>query len=113
MDRRTVLLGSFGFAVPALASPEFQQAGQKRYALVLANESYENKALTNILNDARAMSRTIEQLGFNVTSGLDQTRSGMFSALRTFRDKLTPGCIALVYYSGHGAQVGGETTLFP
>jgi formylglycine-generating enzyme required for sulfatase activity len=113
MDRRTVLLGSLGFAVPASASPEFQQSGQKRFALVLANEAYENKALTNILNDARAISRTLQQLGFDVTSGLNQTRSGMFSALRTFRDKLTPGCIALVYYSGHGAQVGGENYLIP
>ena len=114
MDRRTVLLGSLGFAVPsATAESHPQQSNQKRYALVLANEAYENKALTNILNDARAISRTLQQLGFDVTSGLDQTRSGMFSALRTFRDKLTPGCIALVYYSGHGAQVGGENYLIP
>ena len=115
MDRRTVLLGSLGFALPANAaeSSQPQQSNQKRFAMILANESYENKALTNILNDARSMSRTLEQLGFNVTSGLDQTRSGMFSALRTFRDKLTPGCIALVYYSGHGAQVGGENYLIP
>jgi len=28
-------------------------------------------------------------------------------------DKLTPGCIALVYYSGHGAHVGGENYLIP
>lgn len=115
MDRRTVLLGSLGFALPSTAAAlsQPQQSNQKRFALVLANESYENKALTNILNDARSMSRTLEQLGFDVTSGLDQTRSGMFSALRTFRDKLTPGCIALVYYSGHGAQVGGENYLIP
>ena len=114
MDRRTILLGSLGFALPsATAESQPQQSNQKRYALVLANEAYENKALTNILNDARAISRTLKQLGFDVTSGLDQTRSGMFSALRTFRDKLTPGCIALVYYSGHGAQVGGENYLIP
>lgn len=115
MDRRTILLGSLGLVLPAATaeSSNFEQSNQKRFALVLANESYENKALTNILNDARAMSRTLEQLGFNVTSGLDQSRSGMFSTLRTFRDKLTPGCIALVYYSGHGAQVGGENYLIP
>jgi formylglycine-generating enzyme required for sulfatase activity len=115
MDRRTILLGSLGLVLPASTaeSSQPQQSNQKRFALILANESYDNKALTNILNDARSMSRTLEQLGFNVTSGLDQTRSGMFSALRTFRDKLTPGCIALVYYSGHGAQVGGENYLIP
>jgi uncharacterized caspase-like protein len=28
-------------------------------------------------------------------------------------DKLTPGCIALVYYSEHGAHVGGENYLIP
>ena len=113
MDRRTVLLGSLGFVLPSPSNGEPKQTNQKRFALILANEAYENKALTNILNDARAISRTLQQLGFDVTSGLDQTRSGMFSALRTFRDKLTPGCIALVYYSGHGAQVGGENYLIP
>ena len=28
-------------------------------------------------------------------------------------DKLTPDCIALVYYSGHGAEVGVENYLIP
>ncbi len=115
MQRRDILLGSLGLALSgtATANANARQSNQKRFALILANESYENKALTNILNDARSMTRTLQQLGFDVTSGLDQSRSGMFSALRTFRDKLTPGCIALVYYSGHGAQVGGENYLIP
>jgi hypothetical protein len=112
MDRRTVLLGSLGFAVPATSS-ELQQGNQKRYALILANQSYEKNPLPNIRNDALLMDKTLKSIGFTTSVVLDGTRISMLDGIRRFKSSLSPGSFVLVYYSGHGAQVDGENYLIP
>lgn len=112
MDRRTVLLGSLGFALPA-ASSELQQGNQKRFALILANQNYEKNPLPNIQNDALLMDKTLKSIGFTTTVVLDGTRSSMLEGIRRFKASLTPGSFVLFYYSGHGAQVDGENYLIP
>lgn len=112
MDRRTVLLGSLGLALPA-ASSELQQGNQKRFALILANQSYEKNPLPNIRNDALLMDKTLKSIGFTTTVVLDGTRTSMLDGIRRFKSSLTPGAFVLLYYSGHGAQVDGENYLIP
>ena len=102
MDRRTILLGSLGFALPASASTGTQQQGQKRFALILANQSYEKNPLPNIWNDALLMDKTLKRIGFTSTVVVDGTRTTMLDGIRSFKASLTAGAFVLLYYSGHG-----------
>jgi formylglycine-generating enzyme required for sulfatase activity len=115
MHRRDILLGSLGLALSgtASASANAQQAGQKRFALILANQTYEKNPLPNIRNDALLMDKTLKGIGFTTTVVLDGTRTTMLDGIRRFKASLTPGAFVLLYYSGHGAQVDGENYLIP
>ena len=115
MHRRDILLGSLGLALSGTASASaiVQQAGQKRFALILANQTYEKNPLPNIRNDALLMDKTLKGIGFTTTVVLDGTRTTMLDGIRRFKASLTPGAFVLLYYSGHGAQVDGENYLIP
>ncbi len=86
-------------AAPALA--------QTRVALVIGNSAYQHTArLANPVNDARAMGEVLRNLGFQVTERTDQDRAAMLAALREFGDRARSAEIALVFFAGHGMQVG-------
>ncbi len=115
MHRRDILLGSLGFALSSTtsATANAQQSGQKRFALILANQTYEKNPLPNIRNDALLMDKTLKGIGFTTAVVLDGTRTTMLDGIRRFKASLTPGAFVLLYYSGHGAQVDGENYLIP
>lgn len=85
----------------------------RRLALVVGNDTYEGAPLRNARNDARAMTRALRELGFDVTALEDTTRSVLVSALLAFGRGLTATDLALVYYAGHGVHVEGENYLIP
>lgn len=116
MNRRALLLSSLtALALPQEVLARLAQQDKKRVALVLANQDYQKNPLPNILNDANAMEAALKKIGFTVIKGTNLSRSGILGKLREFRTQIeeTSGCIALVYYSGHGAAVGGENYLIP
>ena len=118
MHRRDILLGSLGLALSGAATPStanVQQAGQKRFALILANQTYEKNPLPNIDNDASLMAKTLAGLGFTISTLMNGTRSTMRTKLKELKDNLAanPGGIGFVYYSGHGVQVDSENYLVP
>lgn len=89
-------------------------SNQKRVALVLGNSRYENtSALANPKNDADAISKKLENLGFTVIKGLDLGKSGMELAIRNFVKELPGADVALFFYAGHAMQVDGKNFLIP
>lgn len=92
-----------------------KKASQKRVALVLGNGAYTKaKALPNPPNDAADMAQTLRDLGFEVISGVNQTKRQTETLIREFGTKLAAsGGIGLFYYAGHGLQVNGENYLVP
>ena len=88
---------------------------QKRVALVIGNGAYTKaKPLPNPPNDASDMAQTLKDLGFEVISGVDQTKRQTETLIREFGTKLAnSGGTGLFYYAGHGIQVGGENYLVP
>ena len=89
---------------------------QKRVALVIGNSNYHAQGvpvLRNPVNDARAMAKTLNGLGFEVIEVTDATQSEMRHAITAFGEKLSPNTVALVYYAGHGLQVGGKNYIVP
>ena len=106
---RLILILCLLAAVPVLASEP------ARFALVLANSNYPGKTrdLANPVRDADLMERTLKNLGFTVTKGIDLNRKGMISAVSDFSAHLPAGSVALVYYAGHGVQVANQNYLLP
>lgn len=90
-------------------------ANQERYALVIGNAAYQNETpLVNTLNDARDMATRLTALGFKVSSVENADRRQLTQDVNQFlRQVQGTDAVALVYYSGHGLQVGGQNYLLP
>lgn len=114
MDRREFVFS--GVTLLLNRSYSFsQETGDKRFALILANQTYEKNPLPNIDNDAMLMERTLKGLGFSVVVLMNGTRITMRTKLKELKDSLSlnPNSIGFVYYSGHGVQVDSENYLVP
>jgi Caspase domain/Protein of unknown function (DUF1566) len=92
-----------------LATP----AHAKRIALVVGNAAYTDKPLTNPVNDAELMQRTLQGLGFEVSLLRNASRRDLLSGLRDFEAKAADAEVALFYFAGHGTQVAGNNYLIP
>jgi formylglycine-generating enzyme required for sulfatase activity len=106
--RRLQALLSLAFLVAAalaLAVPSLAQ--ERRVALVIGNSSYSHAArLPNAVNDADAMAESLRRLGFAVTAVRNQTASAFRRALIDFSDAARGADVALLFYAGHGLQMG-------
>jgi uncharacterized caspase-like protein len=87
----------------------------KRVALVIGNSAYRNvPALPNPANDAAAMALLFKNAGFDsVDMRRDVGVSELRRAVREFADKSQDADIAVVFYAGHGIEVGGGNYLVP
>lgn len=85
-----------------------------RVALVVGNGAYAHvKALPNPPNDARAVAKSLRDIGFTVSEGVDLDRAAMQRMTRDFLREAARAQIAVVYYAGHGVQVDGRNYLIP
>jgi tetratricopeptide (TPR) repeat protein len=96
------------------AAPKVAALG-RRVALVIGNSNYRYaNPLPNPANDAADISQMLRRLGFDVIEGLNLDRRGMEDRIRAFGRKLEAGAdLALLFYAGHGMQVGGRNYLIP
>ena len=89
-------------------------ATDSRIALVVGNGAYKTSPLNNPVNDARAITRSLKELGFEVLLRENLTQQGFLGALREFGTRLKDsGGVGLFYYAGHGMQVKGANYLIP
>jgi len=86
-----------------------------RVALIIGNGAYKNApALDNPPRDARLMADTLRGLGFKtVTLANDLTHDKFLETLRTFAREAEKADWAVIYYAGHGLEVGGTNYLVP
>jgi tetratricopeptide (TPR) repeat protein len=86
----------------------------RRVALVIGNGAYARvRPLPNPTNDARAMAKSLRDIGFVVTEGADLDRMAMQSTIRDFLRDAARSQVAVVYYAGHGVQIDGRNYLAP
>ncbi len=90
-------------------------AAERRVALIVGNARYEHAGtLFNTLNDANAIAALLARAGFDV---VDERRDvGVVEFKRAIRDffgTASTADIAVVYYSGHGIEIGGVNYLIP
>lgn len=113
---RSVLRVVVFFALAVLvASPGHAAAdGNRRVALVIGNSHYSNlEPLPNPANDVREVAEVLRKAGFAVTLGLDVDQVGLEETVRAFLRSAEGAHVGLVYYAGHGVQIGGATSSCP
>jgi tetratricopeptide (TPR) repeat protein len=95
-------------AAPAASTP-------RKVALIIGNGAYRNvQKLDNPPRDAKLIADTLRGLGFQtVTLAPDVTRDQFFAALRDFSREAEKADWAVVYYAGHGMEIGGINYLIP
>jgi caspase domain-containing protein len=90
-------------------------AAGRRVALIIGNATYEHAdILTNTVNDADAIADVLKRAGFDVVD--ERKNVGVVEFKRAVREFMTAAAnadIAVVYYSGHGIEVGGVNYLIP
>jgi tetratricopeptide (TPR) repeat protein len=89
--------------------------GGRRIALVIGNGGYKRvQRLDNPPRDAQLIAQTLREVGFqSVTLAADLTRDKFFAALQAFAAEAEQADWALVYYAGHGLEIGGVNYMVP
>jgi len=91
-----------------------QARADRRVALVSGNSEYrEIPALKNPDKDAEDVSKTFRLAGFDVFVARDLTKIDFEKQFRNYLAAADGADLAVVYYSGHGFQIGGENFLIP
>ncbi|GLR85510.1 caspase family protein [Bradyrhizobium iriomotense] len=100
-------------STPPAPSPTPAGPG-RRMALIIGNGAYAHvKALPNPPNDARAVAKSLRDIGFTVSEGIDLDRAAMQKMTRDFLRDAARAQVAVVYYAGHGVQIDGRNYLIP
>lgn len=101
-------------ALMLLCSTALPTLAEKRVALVMAANDYEKiRPLENAVNDAQAIEKSLEKLGFEVIMETDRDLKRMRRALEDFKEDAEGADVALVYFAGHGIEISGENRLLP
>lgn len=87
----------------------------RRIALIIGNSGYQSvPALPNPVRDAALIARTLKAVGFSeIRVETDLSRDALNRTLLEFSKAATNAEWAVVYYSGHGMEVGGLDYLIP
>jgi hypothetical protein len=97
---------------PAItASP----ANGRRIALIIGNSAYAHAgSLRNPANDAKAIAGAMRRIGFSeVFEHYDLGLTQMTAALKNFGDRAANADWAVIYFAGHGVEMGGAAYLIP
>jgi uncharacterized caspase-like protein len=88
---------------------------EKRVALIVGNASYAHIAgLPNVRNDAAAMLELLKAANFGEVDALyDLNVHQLRRALKMFARKAADADVAVLYYAGHGIEVGQTNYLIP
>jgi tetratricopeptide (TPR) repeat protein len=101
--------------VAALTEGGPAAATGRRIALLIGNGAYKNvHPLDNPPRDSKLLADQLKGLGFQtVTLANDLTRDKFFESLKTFATEAEKADWAVIYYAGHGFEVGGVNYLVP
>ena len=84
-----------------------------KVALVIGNSNYSKKPLPNAKQDAKDIRDKLIALGYDVVFAPNVNVSGFSQAITDFHNKVIGAEIAVVFYAGHGIEIGGENYMIP
>ena len=114
MPKVSDIAGRILFAVALLIAAAAPVQAEKRVALLIGNNAYQNvPALKTAVNDARALGGVLRKLNFSVVVAENQSRRGMSEALLAFDKLIEPGDMAFFFFAGHGFEIRGQNYLLP
>jgi len=122
MNRLLWILVAIVMVACAERNASAQQSGPvPRLALIIGNSNYPDteaslkEPLKDAVKDARALADELrrEGVGFQVTFVEDLSRDGMKREFDRFYAKLTPGSVALVFFSGYAIQAARQSYIIP
>lgn len=107
--------GPASVPVEVKAPPAASVEAGMRVALVIGNSAYAAVgSLPNPARDASAVARSLREAGFRtVQLEANLSREAMIQALHRFSEEADKADWAVVYYAGHGIEVGGQNYLVP
>jgi tetratricopeptide (TPR) repeat protein len=100
---------------PANAEQSTAADAQTRIALVIGNANYQDAdtPLKDPVGDARALGAALQRAGFDVDVAEDLTKDAMRRTLDRFYEKIKPGTVTLIFFSGYGIQSNRQNYLIP
>jgi len=108
MSPARILLPAFlicGFLAPCQA---------ERFALIIGNDAYTRlPPLENAGRDAELVAAALKDCGFQVATHLDADHPTLLRALATFKAQADRAEAAIIYFAGHGIELGKENYLIP
>jgi hypothetical protein len=111
---RALLVAKCIAVIAVVALQPLPVSAQERVALVIGNSRYANApALPNTINDAADMAASFRRIGFRVTQLSDATMEQMRRGIRDFGRDASSADLAIVFFAGHGMELGGENFLIP
>src|SRR6195952_872299 len=116
MTRRLVLMtAAIGAAISSMVFSFDAAWADKRVALVVGNSSYQNvPQLPNPSRDANSVAQMFRDAGFDAVDVAINVGNLEFKrAIRKFEVDADQADIAVVYYAGHGLEIGGTNYLIP
>ena len=97
-----------------IPNPSATNIFANRKALVIGNDNYKSVSkLTNAVLDAKEMSKTLTAVGYKVSIYIDIDEKAFKQALRDFKLSIQGGDEVLVFFAGHGVQLGATNYLLP
>src|SRR5262245_30806893 len=115
INRLVPLVAAIGGAVLAMVLAPAAAWADKRVALVVGNAAYQAvPQLPNPSRDASAVARMFRDAGFDtVETQLNVGNLEFKRAIRRFEATADQADIAVVYYAGHGLEIGGVNYMIP
>ncbi len=106
---RVALIVAF---LAGLTGAAFAAQPEKRVALVIGNNDYQNfVTLNNPVNDAENLHTALESINFDVVFYKNTTLRAFYQAIKEFNKRAKDAGVALVYYAGHAVQFKGKNYL--
>ena len=114
MKTRLLVLITLIFSVLSHASGAAAQDG-RRMALVIGNAKYPDadSPLKEPVSDMKAMADELKHSGFEVAQGENLGREAMQKAIDGFYNRIKPGSVVMLFFSGYGIQSGRQTFMIP
>jgi uncharacterized caspase-like protein len=103
-------------AAKAIASEQGDAASKtSKIALVIGNGHYPDASapLTQPINDARALTATLRQNGFEVDVVEDASKDDMRRAVERLKSKVGKDSVVMLFFGGYGVEARRESYMIP
>ena len=115
IGRQVSSVAAIGWAILLMVLAPDSAWAEKRVALIVGNSTYQTvPQLPNPSRDAKSVAKMFRDAGFDsVEVQLDVGNLEFKRSIRRFEAIADQADIAVVYYAGHGLEIGGNNYLIP